>query len=110
MATISARWWFELGSRGRAARVVLAVAALGLGSTGLFAQVASTQIRPEDWPTWGRDPGNTKFSPLHVKVLTEAGVVYLMGMVSTEEGDAAVEIARTTSGVNRVVKVFEYQK
>jgi osmotically-inducible protein OsmY len=51
---------------------------------------------------------NGKFSPLHVKVLTEAGVVYLMGLVTTQEGDAAVEIARTTSGVNRVVKVFEY--
>src|SRR5258708_11129251 len=51
---------------------------------------------------------NGKFSPLHVKVLTEAGVVYLMGLVTPREGDAAVEIARTTSGVNRVVKVFEY--
>jgi osmotically-inducible protein OsmY len=51
---------------------------------------------------------NGKFSPSHVKVLTEAGVVYLMGVVSQDEGDAAVEIARTTSGVNRVVKVFEY--
>ena len=51
---------------------------------------------------------NRKFSPIHVKVVTEAGVVYLMGLVSTEEGDAAVEIARTTSGVSRVVKVFEY--
>ena len=51
---------------------------------------------------------NKKFSPTHVKVVTEAGVVYLMGLVSTEEGDAAVEIARTTSGANRVVKVFEY--
>jgi osmotically-inducible protein OsmY len=51
---------------------------------------------------------NGKFSPAHVKVLTEAGVVYLMGLVSPQEGDAAVEVARTTSGVNRVVKVFEY--
>jgi osmotically-inducible protein OsmY len=51
---------------------------------------------------------NGRFSPLHVKVLSEAGVVYLMGLVTTQEGDAAVEIARTTSGVNRVVKVFEY--
>jgi osmotically-inducible protein OsmY len=51
---------------------------------------------------------NRKFSPLHVKVVTEAGVVYLMGLVSPQEGDAAVEIARTTSGVSRVVKVFEY--
>jgi osmotically-inducible protein OsmY len=51
---------------------------------------------------------NRKFSPNHVKVITEAGVVFLMGLVTTEEGDAAVEIARTTSGVTRVVKVFEY--
>jgi len=51
---------------------------------------------------------NGKFSTNHVKVLTEAGVVYLMGLVKPAEADAAVEIARTTSGVNRVVKVFEY--
>jgi osmotically-inducible protein OsmY len=51
---------------------------------------------------------NGKFSPQHVKVVTEASVVYLMGLVAPEEGDAAVEIARTTGGVNRVVKVFEY--
>src|SRR5207244_9789323 len=51
---------------------------------------------------------NGKFSPNHVKVVTEAGVVYLMGLVSPSEGDAAVEVARNTSGVSRVVKVFEY--
>jgi osmotically-inducible protein OsmY len=51
---------------------------------------------------------NGKFSPNHVKVLTEQGVVYLMGLVTESEGNAAAEIARTTSGVTRVVKVFEY--
>ena len=51
---------------------------------------------------------NGVFSPTHVKVLTEASMVYLMGLVTQAEGDAAVEIARTTSGVSRVVKVFEY--
>lgn len=51
---------------------------------------------------------NGKFSPQHVKVVTEAGVVHVMGLVTPEEGDAAVEIARTTGGVSRVVKVFEY--
>ena len=53
---------------------------------------------------------NGKFSPQHVKVVTEAGTVYLMGLVSAAEGDAAADIARTTSGVTRVVKVFEYIK
>jgi len=51
---------------------------------------------------------NDKFSPLHIKVLTEANVVYLMGMVKPAEGDAAAEVARRAQGVSRVVKVFEY--
>ena len=49
-----------------------------------------------------------KVSTTHVKVVTERGIVYLMGMVKRDEGDAAAEIARTTEGVQRVVKVFEY--
>jgi osmotically-inducible protein OsmY len=40
-------------------------------------------------------------------VVTEAGVVYLMGLVSQKEANAAVEIARTTGGVQKVVRVFE---
>lgn len=43
-----------------------------------------------------------------VKVVTEAGVVYLMGIVSEKEANDAVEIARSTEGVSKVVKVFEY--
>ena len=53
---------------------------------------------------------NPKFSVNHIKVVTENGTVYLMGLVTPAEGDAAVDIARTTSGVVRVVKVFEYIK
>jgi len=49
-----------------------------------------------------------KFQINYVKVVTENSNVYLMGVVKREEADAAVEIARTTSGVQRVVKVFEY--
>ncbi len=43
-----------------------------------------------------------------IKVVTEAGIVYLMGLVSRIEGDSAAQAARTVSGVQRVVKVFEY--
>ncbi|HXX84303.1 MAG TPA: BON domain-containing protein [Casimicrobiaceae bacterium] len=43
-----------------------------------------------------------------VKVVTEHSVVYLMGVVRHDEADSAAEIARTTGGVQRVVKVFEY--
>ena len=49
-----------------------------------------------------------KFSATQVKVVTERGVVYLMGLVTRAEGDAAAQIASTTSGVVRVVKLFEY--
>ncbi len=52
--------------------------------------------------------GAKGFSPNHVKVVTESGVVYLMGIVTKEEAGAATDVARTTSGVTRVVKVFEY--
>jgi len=43
-----------------------------------------------------------------VKVVTEGSVVYLMGIVTEKEGEDAVEIARTTEGVTKVVRVFEY--
>jgi len=49
-----------------------------------------------------------KFQINVVKVVTERGVVYLMGVVRHDEANAATEIARTTDGVQRVVKVFEY--
>jgi len=43
-----------------------------------------------------------------VKVITENGAVYLMGLVSQPEGDSAASLARNVSGVTKVVKVFEY--
>ncbi|MDQ6916919.1 MAG: BON domain-containing protein [Pseudomonadota bacterium] len=49
-----------------------------------------------------------RFQINHVKVVTERGVVYLMGVVRQDEADAAVDIARRTNGALRVVKVFEY--
>ena len=45
----------------------------------------------------------------HIKVITESGSVYLMGMVNRDEAAQAVEVARRTPGVQRIVKVFEYQ-
>jgi osmotically-inducible protein OsmY len=48
-----------------------------------------------------------KFSAHHVKVVTEAGIVFLLGLVTQAEADAAADIARTTGGVQKVVRVFE---
>ncbi len=78
------------------------------------AGTASFTARASDAGITGRvkarflDAG--KFSPVHVKVVTEASVVYLMGIVTEGEANDAVEVARTTGGVRKVVKVFEYCK
>ena len=62
----------------------------------LTSQVKARMLRDE------RVPG-TK-----IKVVTEAGVVYLMGLVTKTEAEATTDIARTTSGVAKVVTLFEY--
>jgi osmotically-inducible protein OsmY len=48
------------------------------------------------------------FQASHVKVVTEDGVVYLLGMVDREEAQNAVNIAKDTGGVRKVVRVFKY--
>ncbi len=64
--------------------------------TAITSKVKTRLLRDE------RVPG-TK-----IKVVTEAGVVYLMGLVKQSEASVAVEIARTTSGATKVVTLFEY--
>jgi osmotically-inducible protein OsmY len=49
-----------------------------------------------------------KFQINHIKVVTEANTVFLMGNVKRAEADAATQLASTTSGVQRVVRLFEY--
>ncbi|GAB3245041.1 BON domain-containing protein [Chitinimonas naiadis] len=49
-----------------------------------------------------------RFSPIHVKVVTERKQVYLLGLVKQQEARDAAEIASQTSGVERVVTLFEY--
>jgi len=48
------------------------------------------------------------FDSTRVKVVTEDGTVFLMGLVTKETGNRAAAIAREITGVKRVVKVFEY--
>ncbi len=49
-----------------------------------------------------------RFQSNHVKVVTEAGVMYLLGIVKKSEAEAATQLASTTRGVLRVVRLFEY--
>ncbi len=56
----------------------------------------------------GRLSQNKDVGASHVKVVSENGTVFLMGLVTRAEADAAAQTASTTSGAQRVVKVFEY--
>ena len=49
-------------------------------------------------------PGNS------IKVVTERGTVYLMGRLTQRETEQATEVARSTGGVERVVRVFDLLK
>ncbi|MDR1276298.1 MAG: BON domain-containing protein [Candidatus Accumulibacter sp.] len=54
-----------------------------------------------------RSLDSQKFSPIHVKVVTEANVAFLLGIVTQEEAEAAIGVARTTAGVKKVVNLLE---
>ena len=52
--------------------------------------------------------GLPDFDPSRVKVVTERGIVYLMGLLREQESDAVTATVRRVSGVQQVVKLFEY--
>ena len=74
----------------------------GVASASAYASDASitSQVKARLWNDNGA-PG-TK-----IKVKTESGTVYLMGLLTRAEASAATEVARTTSGVAKVVTLFE---
>lgn len=48
------------------------------------------------------------FDGTRVKVVTEKGVVYLMGLLTRAESDFATGAAQKSGGVQKVVKLFQY--
>jgi len=52
--------------------------------------------------------GHEDFDPSRVKVVTENGTVYLMGLLTPAEAEDVVSVVRQVNGVQRVVKMFEY--
>ena len=52
--------------------------------------------------------GHEGFDPTRVKVVTENGIVYLMGILFRSEADTVATKASRVSGVQKVVKLFEY--
>jgi len=75
------------------------------GKTGLMSRTTdswlTTKVKTTLYSKTGLDANR-------IKVVTERGTVYLMGLVTKEEAAEAVEIVRYVDGVVRVVKVFEY--
>jgi osmotically-inducible protein OsmY len=53
--------------------------------------------------------GHKGFDPTRVKVVTENGTVYLMGILKQAEAVDVVDVVRKVGGVQRVVKIFEYE-
>ena len=56
----------------------------------------------------GRLSQNKEVGASHIKVVSENGSVFLMGLVTRAEAESASQTAATTSGAQRVVKLFEY--
>ena len=66
--------------------------------TWITGKVKATLLKADDVPS------------SNIKVVTERGKVYLMGLVTQAEAQAAVELAQSVVGVTHIVKVFEYIK
>ncbi|MEP9318034.1 BON domain-containing protein [Pseudomonas sp. LABIM340] len=43
-----------------------------------------------------------------IKVLTENGIVYMLGLVTRKEGDLATQVVQSVDGVQKIVRLFEY--
>ncbi len=64
--------------------------------SGLTARVKAALVRERDLPSNA------------IKVVSEVSTVYLMGLVTQDEGDRAAHIAARVNGATRVVTTFEY--
>lgn len=69
---------------------------LSSNDTWLTTKVKANMVAEKDFPS------------SRIKIITEDGTVYMMGLVTREEADKAVNITRNTDGVQKIVKVFEY--
>ncbi len=74
---------------------------------------SSLQRANDAWVTTkvrARMLGTSQLHSTNLKVVTENGVVYLMGVVTRYQADLATDAARRISGVTKVVKIFEYEQ
>ncbi len=79
----------------------ITVAAPSSGLTRSSDTLITTKIKT-------RMVAEKEFDSGRIKVVTENGTVYLMGLVTRQQAAVATEISRSVSGVQRVVRLFEY--
>ncbi len=101
------------GARAEAEKVVAPVVNVkGITNELIVGTISSFSARSNDTYITSKVKARfidaNKFQANHVKVVTEAATVFLLGLVTRKEADDATEIARTTAGVKKVVRVFEY--
>jgi osmotically-inducible protein OsmY len=74
-----------------------------LGKTSMTSRSNDTLITAKVKTALIRDKGVNSST---IKVVTERGIVYLMGIVGSTEGETAVNLAKRVGGVVRIVKIF----
>jgi len=74
-----------------------------LGKTSMTSRTNDTLITAKVKTEFIRDKG---IDSSDIKVVTERGIVYLLGIVTPAEGEAAVNLAKQVGGVVRIVKIF----
>lgn len=77
------------------------------GKTGFLSRTSDTWVTGK---VKGKMVAKMGARANRIKVISEHGNVYLMGIVTKSEAEEATNIARSVRGVVRVVKVFEYGK
>jgi osmotically-inducible protein OsmY len=81
---------------------------LVVGSPGTFSTRSNDSLLTTKIKTALLKIQMKDFDPTRVKVVTEQGVVYLMGLLRPNEADAAANTASQVGGVRQVVTLFEY--
>ncbi|MCY1261795.1 Osmotically-inducible protein Y precursor [compost metagenome] len=52
--------------------------------------------------------GDANVPSSRIKVVTENGIVYMLGLVTRKEGDLATQVVQGVDGVQKIVRLFEY--
>lgn len=86
------------------------ISALTIGPNISYGQHLADEVITNDVRSHFFSKADGRFYPLNISVVTENKIVYLMGLVTHEEGAAAVQVARDVSQVRQVYPLFEYIK